>query len=295
MKSLATSSVRLENIVQDLSLLVKARLSLMVVFTTFVGFLLGNRSGMEYVLLAATLIGTALSACGAAALNQWWERNFDARMPRTQSRPLPAGRLHPGDAFLLGLLFSVIGIAILALLVNLLSALLAALTILSYLFVYTPMKQRSSLNTLVGAIPGALPPLIGYAASQNRLGLEGWILFFILWFWQMPHFLAIAWMYRDQYADAGFIMLSKNDESGKMTSRQALIYSAFLLPISLLPTAVGLSNTFYAIAAFVLGLAFLMKSLAFVKQRSIGRARSLFFTSVIYLPLLLGVLLITRR
>ncbi len=295
MKSLATSSIRLENIAQDLSLLIKARLSLMVVFTTLVGFLLGNKSGIEYVLLAATLIGTTLSACGAAALNQWWERDFDARMARTQNRPLPAGRLHPGDALRLGLLFSLVGIATLYLFVNALSALLAAMTILSYILIYTPMKRRSSLNTLVGAIPGALPPLIGYAASQGHLGLGGWILFFILWFWQMPHFLAIAWMYRDQYAEAGFIMLSKNDDSGKMTSRQALIYSAFLLPTSLLPTALGVNNTLYAIAAFALGIAFLMQALAFAKQRSTSRARSLFFASVIYLPLLLGLLVITRR
>jgi len=295
MKSLATSSIRLENIAQDLSLLIKARLSLMVVFTTLVGFLLTNKNGIEYVLLAATLIGTTLSACGAAALNQWWERDLDARMSRTQHRPLPAGRLHPGDAFLLGLLFSLVGIAILFLFVNELSALLAGLTILSYLLIYTPLKRRSSLNTLVGAIPGALPPLIGYVASQGQLGLGGWVLFFILWFWQMPHFLAIAWMYRDQYAEAGFVMLSKNDDSGKITSRQALIYSAFLLPTTLLPTALGINNIIYAIAAFALGIVFLMQALAFAKQPSTHHARSLFFASIIYLPLLLGLLMITRR
>lgn len=295
MKSLATFSIRLETIANDLSLLIKARLSLLVVFTTLVGFLLGNHGSIEYGLLAATLIGTALSACGAAALNQWWERDFDARMPRTQNRPLPAGRLHPNDALFMGLLFALAGIAILFLFVNELSALLAFFTIVSYILVYTPMKRSSSLNTLVGAIPGALPPLIGCTAAEGRLGTEGWILFSVLWFWQMPHFLAIAWMYRHQYSEAGFVMLSKNDESGKITSQQALIYSAFLLPVSLLPTAVGLTSLTYAIVAFILGTAFLIQALAFARQRTLQRARSLFFASVIYLPLLLGLLVAAKR
>ncbi len=295
MKSLATSSIRLDTITHDLSLLIKARLSLLVVFTTLVGFLLGNKNGIEYGLLLGTLVGTALSACGSAALNQWWERDFDARMARTQNRPLPAGRLHPGDALLIGLLFSITGVAILFLFVNTLSALLAVLTILSYILVYTPMKRRSSLNTLVGAIPGALPPLIGCTAAQGRVGIEGWILFFILWFWQMPHFLAIAWMYRIQYAEAGFVMLSKNDDSGKMTSRQALIYSTFLLSVSLLPAAAGLNTINYAIGAFILGTLFIIQAVAFARQPSIPRARALFFTSIIYLPLLLGLLVATKR
>ena len=295
MKSVATHSIRWENLASDLSLLVKARLSLLVLLTTFVGFLLGRFGAFQYGLLVATLGGTALSACGAAALNQWWERDFDARMARTRSRPLPGGRMHPSDALMVGVLFSITGVAVLLLFVNVLSALLAALTISSYIFLYTPMKRTTSLNTLVGAVPGALPPLIGCAAAQGRISVEGWILFAILWLWQMPHFLAIAWMYRDQYAEAGFVMLSKNDDSGAVTSRQALIYAAFLLPVSLLPVAAGFNTMMYLIPAFFLGGVFIVQALGFVRQRSVASARVLFFASIIYLPLLLGLLVATKR
>lgn len=293
MKSVVSPSIRWETMASDLGLLVKARLSLLVVFTTLVGFLSENGNGSG--LLIATLIGTAFSACGAAALNQWWEKDLDARMARTRHRPLPAGRLHPSDALLMGILFSLTGIAILFLFVNKLSALLAALTIASYIFFYTPMKRISDLNTLVGAVPGALPPLIGCTAARDEVVLSGWILFAILWFWQMPHFLAIAWMYRAQYVAAGFVMLSKNDDSGKKTSRQALVYTAFLLPVSLLPVAAGLNSLTYLIGTFLLSSVFLVQAIAFERRCSMVRARALFFTSIIYLPLLLGLLVATKR
>ena len=204
MKTATIATSRFETLVSDLSELVKARLSFLVLLTTLVGFLMGWQGPMNYLLLAATLTGTALCACGAAALNQWWERDFDARMKRTQQRPLPAKRMHPSDALLFGLLFSLSGLAVLFIFTNIRAALLALITITIYLFVYTPMKRISSLNTLVGAIPGALPPLIGWVAAVGHYTLEGGLLFAILWFWQMPHFLAIAWMYREDYARSRF-------------------------------------------------------------------------------------------
>ena len=225
MKTATIATSRFETLVSDLSELVKARLSFLVLLTTLVGFLMGWQGPMNYLLLAATLTGTALCACGAAALNQWWERDFDARMKRTQQRPLPAKRMHPSDALLFGLLFSLSGLAVLFIFTNIRAAFLAFITITIYLFVYTPMKRISSLNTLVGAIPGALPPLIGWVAAVGHYTLEGGLLFAILWFWQMPHFLAIAWMYREDYAGAGFVMLSNYDPEGFVTARQALLYS----------------------------------------------------------------------
>ena len=196
MKTATFSIARWDALVSDLAELVKARLSFLVLLTTLVGFLMCWQGPMNYLVLSATLVGTALCAGVAAALNQWWERELDARMKRTQQRPLPATRMHPSDALLFGLLFSVSGLAVLFLFTNIRAAFLALITIAIYLLVYTPMKRISSLNTLVGAIPGALPPLIGWVAAVGHYTLEGGLLFAILWFWQMPHFLAIAWMYR---------------------------------------------------------------------------------------------------
>ena len=213
----------------DLGELSKARLSLLVLLTTLVGFLTGWHGRMDWTLLAATLVGTALSAAGASALNQWIERDLDALMPRTADRPLPARRMHPSDALLFGLLCCGCGVALLALLANAITALLSFLTIVIYALAYTPMKRLSELNTLVGAVPGALPPLLGWTAATGHASLGGWILFLILWFWQMPHFLGIAWMYKDQYALAGFKMITLRDPEGWATSWQSLIYSACLL------------------------------------------------------------------
>jgi protoheme IX farnesyltransferase len=278
----------------DLAELVKARLSLLVLSTTLVGFLLGQgRAPMAWLPLVATLIGTALSACGAAALNQWWERDVDALMRRTRTRPLPAGRMHPKDALMFGILFSVFGVASLVI-VNPLSAALAAATIVIYVLVYTPLKRVSAINTLVGAIPGALPPLIGWIAATGEASLPGWVLFAILWFWQMPHFLAIAWMYRDEYASAGFIFLTGRDRDGSATSRQAVLYSICLVLVSLVPAFIGLNTPAYFIGALVLGAAFCGLALHFAWQRTRESARVLFFASIIYLPLLLALLVIAR-
>jgi protoheme IX farnesyltransferase len=282
------------SLLSDLGELVKARLSLLVLSTTLVGYLLGQGKGpVSWFALVATLVGTAMSACGAAALNQWWERDVDLLMKRTRNRPLPAGRMHPTDALLFGILFSVFGVAILAL-VNTLAAALSAATIIVYVLIYTPLKRISAINTLVGAIPGALPPLIGWIAAAGEPSLPGWVLFAILWFWQMPHFLAIAWMYREEYAGAGFIFLTGGDEQGIATSRQILLYTACLMVVTVAPAIIGLNNVWYLVGSFLLGLGFLVLGMRFAWTRTRGAARQLFFGSIIYLPLLLALLVATR-
>jgi len=291
MKSEVNADSKPQGLLSNLSELSKARLSFLVLITTLVGFLLGWHGPMDYTLLAATLLGTALSAAGASALNQWLERDLDALMPRTADRPLPARRMHPSDALLFGMLCCGSGVAILFFFANPLTALLGGLTILIYAALYTPMKRFTELNTLVGAVPGALPPLLGWTAATNHTGLGGWILFLILWFWQMPHFLAIAWLYRDQYAAAGFKMLSTRDPDGWSTAWQALIYSIALLGVSLLPGMIGMSSSYYFFAALALGAAMIYLSVAFLRNRTNPAARHLFFASIIYLPLLLGALL----
>ena len=200
------------------------------------GFAIGVQGNWTWLLLAATLGGTALSAAGAAALNQWWERAHDARMKRTRERPLPAGRMTASDALLAGLVLSVSGVLCLALFANPLAAGLAATTIIFYILIYTPLKRVTTLNTIIGAVPGALPPLIGWTAARGSINAEGLTLFAILFLWQMPHFLAIAWLYREDYAQAGFKMLSEDDESGAVTGRQAFLYALALLAVSLLPS-----------------------------------------------------------
>ena len=284
-------AVKQSTLLSDLGELSKARLSFLVLMTTLVGFLMGWRGPMDYTILFATLLGTALSAAGASAFNQWIERDLDSLMSRTADRPLPAARMHPSDALIFALLCCGSGIALLALLVNPLTASLALLTIVTYAVIYTPLKRVTELNTLIGAVPGALPPLIGWTAATGHADLGGWVLFLILWFWQMPHFLAIAWLYRDQYSAAGFKMLSARDLEGWSTGWQALIYSAALLAVSLLPGIIGMATPYYFFAALALGAAMLFLSFDFLRLRTMSAARRLFFASIIYLPLLLGVLL----
>lgn len=295
MKSASMSESRFETLASDLSELVKLRLSLLVLVTTLVGFIVGWQGPMDYLLLSATLAGTALCACGAAALNQWWERDYDALMKRTSQRPLPARRMHASDALLFGLFFSLSGLAILGIFTNYRATLLAFITIAIYVLVYTPMKRVSSLNTLVGAIPGALPPLIGWVAARESYALEGGLLFAILWFWQMPHFLAIAWMYRDEYAGAGFVMLSNGDPEGYATGRQAFLYSLALLLVSLVPALMFFNTLWYFFGALAVGILFCATAVKFLLRRDRASARLLFFASIIYLPVLLGLLVATRR
>jgi len=294
MKSAANISSQ-TSVISDVMTLVKARLSLLVLITTLVGFLLGWRGPLDWGLLLATLTGTALCAGGAAALNQWWERDLDSRMKRTRTRPLPAQRMQPIDALLFGMFFAAAGVAILGLFANARAAFLAFATIAIYIFVYTPMKRWSPLNTLVGAVPGALPPLIGWVAARGHYDLEGCLLFAVLWFWQMPHFLAIAWMYREDYEQAGCAMITTRDPAGETTSRQALLYSSCLVMVTLLPAILGFNSPVYFFSALLLGTAFCGFAMSFFLHRDRASARRLFFSSILYLPLLLGVLLATAR
>lgn len=274
--------------------LVKARLTLLVLLTTLVGFYLGWRGPMNYLLMFHTLFGTALVAGGAAALNQLLEREHDARMRRTENRPLPSGRLQPVTVMLFGGACSVAGLVYLALLVNPLTSVLGAVTLVSYLFIYTPLKRVTWLNTAVGAVPGALPPLMGWAAARGGLSDGGWALFAILAFWQMPHFFAIAWIYRDEYAKAGFKMLPLIDPDGQRTARQAVGYTLGLLPVSLSPFLFHLAGPVYLAGALALGAAYAGAAILFAHELTVARARQLFFVSILYLPLLLAVLVLDK-
>ena len=267
--------------------LIKARLTFLVLLTTLVGFYVGAGSGMDYGLMFRTLLGTGLVASGAAALNQLLERNLDAVMRRTADRPLPSGRLQADTVLVFGGLCSAAGLVYLAWTVNLLTSLLGAITLASYLFIYTPLKQVTSLNTVIGAIPGALPPLMGWTAARSEINVGGWSLFAILFFWQLPHFLAIAWMYREDYARAGYAMLPVFDPDGERTARQALSHTLGLLPISLCPFLFGFEGIVYLAGALVLSLAFLWHAVLFARERTYQRARQLFYASIIYLPSLL--------
>jgi protoheme IX farnesyltransferase len=274
--------------------LVKARLTFLVLLTTLVGFYLGSRGPLDYWLMFHALAGTALLACGAAALNQLWEREHDARMQRTADRPLPSGRLQPDTVLIFGGLASIAGLAYLAFAVNLLTSLLGAATLGSYVFIYTPLKRVTWLNTAVGAIPGALPPLMGWVASRGELTGEGWSLFAILFFWQIPHFLAIAWLYRDEYEKAGFVMLPSVDPDGSRTGHQAVSHTIGLLTVSLLPFLFRITGTIYLVGALLLGIAFVYYAVQFSRELTRPRARQLFFLSIIYLPLMLGLMVFDK-
>jgi protoheme IX farnesyltransferase len=274
--------------------LFKARLTFLVLLTTLVGFYIGFRGPVDFRLMLHTILGTALVASGASALNQLWERNFDAKMRRTQDRPLPSGRLQPQTVLAIGCASAVTGLLYLALFVNLLTSLLGAASLLTYVFLYTPLKRVTWLNTIIGAFPGALPPLMGWTAARGELGREGLALFAIQVFWQLPHFMAIAWIYRDEYAKAGFKMLPVLDPQGVRTSHQALGYTLGLLPISLAPFVLKLAGLVYLAGALVLGLAFLWSAIQFSRQLTIARARQMFYVSILYLPLLLGLMVIDK-
>ena len=274
--------------------LTKARLTALVLLTTLVGFYLGWRGPMDYLLMFNALAATALVASGASALNQLLEREYDAKMRRTQNRPLPSGRLQPTTVMLFGGITSLAGLVYLALAVNLLTSVLGAVTLISYVFIYTPLKRVTWVNTLVGAIPGALPPLMGWTAARNELSGEGWALFAILAFWQLPHFFAIAWMYRDEYARAGFVMLPNVDTNGSRTAQQSVSNTLALLLASLFPFVWHISGQFYLVSAIVLGAGFLFCAIRFARQMTHARARQLFLASIIYLPLLLAALVLDK-
>jgi protoheme IX farnesyltransferase len=278
----------------DFVALTKPRLNLLVVVTTVAGLYLAAGDSVPAALLLHTLVGTTLVAAGAAALNQAWERRTDKLMKRTAGRPLPAGRLSLADSIVFGTALSAAGLFQLWVGATPQAALVAAATLISYVLVYTPLKTRTSLATLVGAIPGALPPMIGWAAATGEISLPAWILFGIVFFWQMPHFLALAWLYRDDYARAGIPLLPVLEPDGLRTGRQALIYTAALWPVSLLPTLVGLAGAPYSIGATLLGLLFIGLSFLFATERSVASARRLFLFSITYLPILWGTLVVDR-
>jgi heme o synthase len=278
----------------DFLALTKPRLNLLVLLTTLGGLYLGAPDGVAPVLLFHTLIGTALVAGGASALNQVWERDTDGLMRRTRTRPVPDGRLQAAEGLRFGLLLSAIGLVQLALGVNLAAALVAAATLGSYVLLYTPLKRRTWLSTLIGAFPGALPPVIGWAAATGRIDVAALTLFGIVFFWQIPHFLAIAWLYREDYARAGLPLLPVIEPDGRSTGRQALIYAVLLVPVSVSPAATGLAGTGYVAVAVVLGAALVALSVTFARERSTTAARRLFLASIAYLPLLWAVLVVDR-
>ncbi|HVB37545.1 MAG TPA: heme o synthase, partial [Vicinamibacterales bacterium] len=240
------------------------------------------------------VVGTALVAGGSAVFNQVYERETDQLMRRTRMRPLPDGRVQPAEALVFGAALAGAGLIDLALGTNLLAALVALVTLLTYTIVYTPMKQRSSLATLVGAVPGALPPMIGWAAGRDMLTIHAWTLFSIVFLWQMPHFLAIAWMYREDYERAGFPLLPVIEPDGRSTGRQAVIYAAALVPVSLIPWMIGLAGGTYFVGALLLGGALLALATGFAIERTTASARRLFFGSITYLPLLWGLMILNR-
>jgi len=273
----------------DFVSLTKPRLNLLVVATSAAGYYLGV-PGVPGVTDAGPMLqavaGTALVAAGAAVLNQLVERDTDALMRRTRGRALPDGRVLPADARLFGIVLSAGGLALLAAERHFIAAGLALATLIIYLAVYTPLKRRTPMATLVGAVPGALPPLIGWTASHGSLTLGGAALFAIVFLWQMPHFMAIAWMYRDDYAKAGFPMLPVVDPAGRRAGRQAVVYAAALIPVSALPALAGVSGTAYLIVAMALGIGLLWLALSFAATRTDQSARRLFFGSITYLPIL---------
>jgi protoheme IX farnesyltransferase len=278
----------------DFVALAKPRLNLLVVASSLAGYAMGGGEISNAARVIFTVVGTALVAGGASAFNQVIERGPDALMRRTRLRPVPDGRLQPGESLLFATLSSVAGLLILAAGVTAISAGVALTTLLTYVLLYTPLKRRTSFATVVGAIPGALPPVIGWAAARGTLSPGAWVLFGIVFLWQLPHFLAIAWIYRDDYARAGFPMLPVVEPDGRSTARQATFYCAALLPVSMAPTLIGLTNTVYFGAACVLGLVFLGLTLKFARTRTVPDARRLFLGSIVYLPIL-WILMIAGR
>lgn len=281
-------------LLSDLVQLAKPRITLMVMLTAGIGLLLASGQTPPLGLAIAVLTGTGLVAAGGSALNHHWERDTDRLMERTADRPLPAGRMHPDVALGIGLAVAAAGVVLLALAVNLLCALLGLLALVGYVLVYTPLKRISSLATVVGAIPGAIPPMMGWAAGSGRLDAGAWALFGILFFWQLPHFLAIAWICRDDYARAGMPVFTVGDASGVRTGRQMVLWAATLVPVSLLPALLGLAGATYLFGALLLGLALLAVSMGFWRRHSGAAARRLLLASVIYLPAVLVILVIDR-
>ena len=283
--------------------LTKPRITWLILMSTGIGFFYGLPvapswlaflKSIPFLSLFHTILGTGLLASGTAALNQWYERDADRHMRRTADRPLPSGKMTAGHALMFGIALSVAGFVDLWLGVNRLSASIGAFTLASYLFLYTPMKQRTWWSTTVGAVPGALPPIIGFAAAAGTLTTQSWVLFAILFLWQFPHFYSIAWMYKDDYARAGIRMLPVVEPDCRSTARQIVVYGIALIPASLVPGMLGMSGRVYLVGALALGLWFLYSGVRVALERSLVRARAVLLTSVVYLPLIYGLMLLDR-
>jgi len=292
--ALLTPSASLAALSRDYLELSKARIVLMVLITTAAGYLVGAPS-IAPLILFNTLLGTALVAAGTNALNQYVEREHDAKMNRTRLRPLPDGRIAPRAALVYSAAIAVAGTLWLGFSVNWLTASLGGLTLASYIFIYTPLKRLSTLCTIVGAVPGAIPPLMGWAAATGSISAGGWILFAILFFWQLPHFMAISWIYREDYGRAGFSILSVRDADGAATARAAVLYSLALLGVSVLPALLGLAGVAYVIGAVLAGFVLLAASIAFFFERSNRTARRLFMISNLYLMTVMVLLVVSAR
>jgi len=274
--------------------LTKPRITFLVVLTAAAGFCMGSSAGINYLGLMNMAIGITLLSSGIATLNQYLERELDGLMRRTKARPLPSGKLSPVEAAVFGIALSVAATAYLALTVNNLSALLGVATLAAYLFVYTPLKTRTTLSTVLGAFPGAMPPFIGWVAARGEVTVQAWVLFAILFLWQFPHFLAIAWMYRDDYARAGIKMLPVVEPEGKVTGQQIISYTLLLVPVSLLPVVTGLAGSVYLVGAAAIGIGFLYFSARAALARTAWQARQLLLASVIYLPILFVLMVLNR-
>jgi protoheme IX farnesyltransferase len=274
--------------------LTKPRITFLIVLTSAAGFCLGTKGPLSYFSLFHTLFGIALLSSGIAALNQFMERDLDKLMRRTATRPLPTGRLTPTAAFTFGLALTILAEVYLALLVNPLTALMGVAVIVGYVLFYTPLKTRTWLSTAVGAFPGAMPPLMGWTAARGELGPEAWVLFAILFLWQFPHFLAIAWMYREDYGNAGILMLPVVKPDGRSTGQQIILTTLLLLPVSLLPTLMDMSGRIYFYGALLLGVLFLVSSIIAARSRTRTSARRLLLASVLYLPLLFLLMVINQ-
>lgn len=275
--------------------LTKPRITFLLLLTAAAGFCLGSQGPINLVRLAHTMVGLGLLASGVATLNQYWERALDAKMARTVSRPLPTKRVSPTEALTFGLILTFGAELYLALLVNPLTSLLGVSVIVGYVLMYTPLKTRTSLATVVGAFPGAMPPFIGWAAANNQLHLGAWVLFAIIFLWQFPHFLAIATLYRDDYKKAGILMLPVIESNGRMTGRQIVLYTLMLIPTSLVPTIIGMTGRVYFYGAVILGSAFLYVAVRAALDHSKPTARRLLLASVIYLPLLFILMVFNQR
>jgi heme o synthase len=275
--------------------LTKPRMNFLVVITTMVGFYMAAQFGIDWLLLVHTLLGTALTAAGASVLNQYVERDIDKLVPRTMNRPVPGGRVSPLEALIYGVALGSAGVVYLAVTVNLLTSLLGAVTLGTYVLLYTPMKRWTTLNTVIGAVPGAIPPMMGFTAAQGALSPDALAVFGILFFWQMPHFLAIAILYKDDYAKGGLKMLPVVDRDLSVTSRQILLYGVALIPASLAPVQLGMAGAMYFTCAVLLGCAFLSFGVSCATTRTRADARKLFFASIVYLPLLLAAMMLDKQ